>query len=265
VSDDETLVFIVSIIVSVIVWGKWICANLTVTSLGLRFGARLPLHVVPIVCAALLLAVLNLFASHDVRDSPTYIGFYLVLGAAWVGLAACFLSHWGLSVRDDALERRNPAATIGTCGALIGLTLSFAGANIGDGPGWWVVVFSGGLSTSALLFTWLAVEQTSRMSESITVDRDAASGWRLAGLLVSTGLVFGRAVAGNWKSAHETVVDFLQVGWFAVVLAFLVVLANGLFRPKPERPNGPVVAGGLMPAVLCVAIAAVYVYSLGKW
>jgi hypothetical protein len=40
------------------------------------------------------------------------------------------------------LEHGNPAA-----GAILGLTLAFARGNIGNGPGWWVVVFSAGMST----------------------------------------------------------------------------------------------------------------------
>ena len=50
----------------------------------------------------------------------------------------------------------NAAAAMATAGATIGVTLSYAGGNIGDGPGWWVVVFSAAIATAGLFACWLA-------------------------------------------------------------------------------------------------------------
>ena len=46
-------------------------------------------------------------ASYDVRDDPTYLAFYLVLGAAWVGFFMRWLVVAGISTRDDVVERAN--------------------------------------------------------------------------------------------------------------------------------------------------------------
>ena len=41
---------------------------------------------------------------------------------------------------------------------MLGVTLCYAGGNIGNGPGWWVVVFSAGLSTVALFAAWMVLD-----------------------------------------------------------------------------------------------------------
>ena len=48
-----------------------------------------------------------------------------------MGIAVETFLFCGLSVRDDAIERQNIAASCGISGALIGVTLCFAGGNIG--------------------------------------------------------------------------------------------------------------------------------------
>ena len=41
----------------------------------------------------------------DVRDSPTYLVFYLLMGAAWLRCSVWLIPLAGMSVRFDALER----------------------------------------------------------------------------------------------------------------------------------------------------------------
>src|SRR5687767_9695060 len=163
------------------------------------------LSLAPPACAAVLFLILRRYASHDVRDSGTYLTFYVIVGAAWVGVGSLLLPWLGVSPRLDALERRNTAAAVAVAGALLGLTFAFAGGNIGNGPGWWVVVFSSGLATVSLFAGWAAVEAAGHVAESVAVERDVATGLRLAGMLTAAGLVFGRAAAGDWVSAGDTV------------------------------------------------------------
>ena len=69
----------------------------------------------------------------------------------------------------------------------------FAGGNVGDGPGWWVVVFCAALSTGALFLLWGALQAATDLADSIVIERDGASAVRLAGFLVACGLVLGRS------------------------------------------------------------------------
>ena len=106
------------------------------------------------------------------RDDPLYFVFYLLMGAAWVGGGARILSFFGLCARDDVIERGNRAAAAAIAGALLGITLCFAGGNIGDGPGWWVVVFCAVLSTGVLLLFWSILDRATGMADTITIDHD---------------------------------------------------------------------------------------------
>ena len=159
-------------------------------------------------------------------------------------------TYLGLSVRDDVIERRNRAATLAFGGALIGVTCCYAGGNVGDGPGWWVVVLSAALATATLIVVWMLFTQVTPVSDTIVIDRDPAAGWRLAGLLVACGVLLGRSVAGDWTTAHEMVADWVR--WLPIVSAIVVaaILLERLARPRVGRPLAPVVALGLLPAVL---------------
>src|SRR4029453_10538043 len=147
-------------------------------------------------------------SAHDVRDDPTYLFMYVLLGAAWVGVWIRLLAMTGVSKRDDVVERSNSSAALAVAGATLGITLCYAGGNIGDGPGWWVVVFSAALATLALFAAWLLLGFASGVSDAVTVDRDPAAGLRLAAFLIGCGLILGRAVAGDWESAAATVREF---------------------------------------------------------
>ncbi len=212
-----------------------------------------------------LFVILRTAASHDVRESPQYLFFYLVLGAAWAVGSSLFLPYFGLSWRDDLLERGNLAAIPALAGAVMGIFLCFAGGNIGDGPGWWVVIFSAALSTGTLFGVWLIVENLSHPSDSVTVDRDPASGIRLGGLLVALGLVLGRSVAGDWTSAAATVRDFAMGAWPAPCLAAIATFLEQTCRPRPDAPRRSVAICGLLPAAMYLAVAVGVLIARGSW
>ncbi|MEH2163310.1 MAG: hypothetical protein V7K38_20325 [Nostoc sp.] len=107
---------------------------------------------------------MRVLASQDVRNNVLYLTFYLLMGATWVGIAVEAFLFCGLSVRDDAIERQNAAVSYSISGALIGVTLCFAGGNIGDGPGWWVVVYLAMLPIGAWFLLWLVVEFFTQIS-----------------------------------------------------------------------------------------------------
>ena len=262
-SGDEVVMLVVSAIVALVSWGAWFIAPASVSRVGRRPSGRRLLKLTPLVAAALLWVVLRNASAHDVRDDPAYLTFYLMLGAAWVGVCIRWLAIAGISTRDDVVERANGSAAIVVAGAMLGITLSYAGGNIGDGPGWWVVVFAAGLATLALFASWMVLELATGVSESVTVDRDTSAGLRLAGFLIACGLILGRSVAGDWVSAEATVRDFAVAAWPVIVLVIVAAILERLARPTPDAPRPPVVPYGLVPAFLYVAGAAYQVMWLG--
>lgn len=264
-SGDEVFVFIACTIVSLFTWLPWLWhAGFTARRCS-RFNDRWGLFVFPLVCAAVLAAILRLYSSWDVKSNPVYIGFYLVMGAAWVGFASRFLGTFGLSARDDVIERGNPAAAYAIGGALLGITLCFAGGNIGNGPGWWVVVFSAALSTLAFFLLWALLHRFTGLADAVTIDRDPASGLRLGGYFIGSGLILGRAVAGDWVSMEATVIDFVRTAWPVLLLWAAAALMERTFQPTQERPLPSPVTYGLAPLAAYVALAAFFVAQAGSW
>lgn len=264
-SEDEVFVFIGCTVVSLFTWLPWVWHAAFTARRCSRFGDRWGLFVFPLLCAAVLAAVLRLYSSSDVRTDPVYIGFYLVMGAAWVGLVSRFLGLFGLSARDDVIERANHAAAYAIGGALLGITLCFAGGNIGNGPGWWVVVFSAALSTLAFFLLWALLHRFTGLADTVTIDRDPASGLRLAGWFIGAGLILGRSVAGDWVSMQATVVDFARTAWPVLLLFAAAVLLERTFRPTRERPLPSPLVYGLAPLAAYVALAAFFVEQAGPW
>jgi uncharacterized membrane protein YjfL (UPF0719 family) len=262
-SGDEVFVALASGALALFAWLGWYLLPMRVERLGAPARGLEVLVATPPLAAAILYAVLRTAASHDVREDPIYLGFYLVMGAAWLGLGARCFPLLGVSPRDDVVERGNRAAAHAIGGALVAVMLCFAGGNIGDGPGWWVVVFSAALATATLLLLWLALDLLSGISDTVTVERDAAAGVRLAGFLVACGLILGRAVAGDWVSAGATARDFVLAAWPVLPLLAVAALAERRARPTPERPAPSPATHGTLPALLYVAVAALHVLRLG--
>ncbi len=262
-SEDEIFFVLVSGVVALITWGRWYNALYRVPRLGLHAAIRGRLGIVPLACALLLYLVLRLASASDVRDSATYLFFYMVLGAGWLGAGTLLPRAFGLSARDDVAERGNASAALAIGGALLGLTLCFAGANVGNGPGWWVVVFSALVATGALALVWQALDRFTAIGEQVTGERDLAAGLRLGGFLAASGLVLGRAVAGDWVSAEATIADFVRTGWPVLVLLVVAGVVDRWTRVTPERPESSLVAQGALPAALYCGLAVGYALSLG--
>jgi hypothetical protein len=261
-SGDEAMALLVSGVMAIWTWFIWYVPAVSVQRLGAPEPGRLMLLFVPPICAILLFAVLRSMASFDVQDSPTYIFFYMVLGAGWVGWAAKLLPYAGLSPRDDVVERGNGAAGLAVAGAVLGVTLCFAGGNIGDGPGWWVVVYSATLATITLAGLWLVLDTFTGITDTITIERDSRAGLRAAALLIGAGLILGRAVAGDWVSYVATWRDFVMVGWPALALFAIAIPVERWARPSPlGYPSAARISVGMLPGILYLLAAAAYVVT----
>lgn len=262
-SEDEVFVLLASMVVAAVGWARWNWPIPAVSWLHCGWGYRFVLVLLPIVCAGLLFAVLRWLAAADVRNDGRYLVMYEALGGAWVLAAASLLPGIGYSIRDDVLERRNGAALWTICGALVGLTLCFAGGNIGNGPGWWVVVFAAAISTLAFFALWIGFEWFARPGEAITQNRDRAAGLRLGGFLVAAGLILGRSVAGDWISAEATVRDFVLRSWPVIPLFILGLFVERLAPPQTGRGFAAAAALGLLPALIYLGGAATWLSISG--
>jgi len=215
--------------------------------------------------ATLIVIALHLWGAAEIRNNPAEQFFLAIVGVFWVVLTPKLFGWLGLSYHDDVIGRRNPAALLAICGALIGLAILYAGGSIGEGPSYSNNVFSVGLATAGWLGLWVSLEIFGDVSRSITEERDAASGLRLGGFLLATALILGRAVAGDWHSAGATISDFVRDGWPAAVLGMIAPLVERAVRPRRHRlfPSWPTY--GLAPALSYLLFAGVWLWHLGVW
>jgi uncharacterized membrane protein YjfL (UPF0719 family) len=256
-SGDEVLVVVGSMVIGIGGWALWLFRARAFDDL--RPGPS-PVSVVIsalAVLTALIALILRLYAAVDVRDAPEYLFMYSLAGLAWLRLAHTAFPFVGLHPRDDLIERNNAAALWTWVGAMTGVAFCYAGGNIGDGPGWWVVVFSGGLATAALAGVWMALGNWAGAVDSVVIDRDLAAGARFGGLLAAVGIICGMAVTGDWISAGATIADFGRA-WPVVPLVVVAIGVERAMRPRPDRPRAPLVAAGIVPALVYLA-AAIFV------
>lgn len=189
----------------------------------------------PVVAFILIVYTLKTLASFDVVNDLLYIIFYIFFGFAWIfygmKLVFCFFD---LSWIDDAINLRNKSALYALAGAFLGLTFIYCGANIGDGPGWWCVLFAGGLGVIAWFLLGMVVNSFAQIFERISLERDICCGIRTGFYLAASGIILGRASAGDWTSFFSTIVEF-TAGWPAILLALLAGLIEIYFLRKAKR------------------------------
>lgn len=259
VSDLEVRLMFVSGLAAAFFWGRWYALLILPETFGRRRPGRFLLALTPLVAVVLVWTVLRTLASADVRRSAFWTASYVLVGAAWIPVAANACALFGLSFRDDVAERGNAAAAVALAGALLALAACFAGGNVGDGPGWWVVVFSAGLATVALFVAWGVYALLTRVVEAITVDRDLGAAVRLAALLLSLGLVLARAVAGTWVSVDDAVAAFVPLSAPGLVILIVACLVERWIR-SARRVGSTVVA---VPALVYLGSAALLVVRSG--
>jgi len=258
-SDDEIVVLVISLILALIGWGYWYVVLLRADRLG-RDGspARPTLALTPLLCLAGLFILLRGLASFDVRNDLVYLAFYMVFGAAWMVPGRALFSLFGISWRDDALERRNPAAAWVVAGALAGLLACYAGANIGDGPGWWCVLFAGGLGSAVWFVAWVVVQKAGDLAEAVTVERDRDAGIRLGALLLAAGLLCGRGAAGDWTSAGRTIIEFADAWPLVPLVAGAAIVEHAAKADRDNRPRrGAALAPGWLLSLLYIGFAVI--------
>lgn len=261
---DEVLFFLLAGIVAFVGLYRWYAPLVCVARFGRRNAHRDLLGLTPGI--ALMPVIIVLMFAADPKYVVGHLDFQLLFfsGAmAWMWIGGWTCALLGLSLRDDAIERSNTASAVAISGVVVGISLIYAGSNIGAGPTIWTTIAPAAVSSCAcLLVGWLLAVST-RISESIAIDHDLASAFRFAGFFIAAGMILGRASGGDWTSWESTFQQIWQMGW-PVILASIVVMAIDVpFRPTPAQPKPSAFGLGFVPAAVLVVVAIIYVVALG--
>lgn len=216
----------------------------------------------PLASLCIILYTLRVLASFDVVNDMLYIIFYVMMGFAWtfLGMKMIFI-FFDISWIDDVLNLNNKAALYTVSGAFLGLVLIYSGANIGDGPGWWCVIFAGGLGFITWILLARLINSFAQVFERITVDRDVYCGIRFGAYLLASGIILARASAGDWTSFSSTIIEFL-VGWPVLPLTAIAVVIERYYIHKSklnESVGNTYLFGSLYWSAVYIALAVVSV------
>ena len=198
---SEVLIFVLCLVGSAVFLCRWYTFTFKSWPAERTKKARLVFGILPLAASVIVTYTLESLASFDVVGNAFWTFFYIVMGYAWIyaGLTAMSLC-FDLSWIDDALNLGNKAAMIAVTGGFLGITLIYSGANIGDGPGWWCVFFAGGLGMAAWLVLGVIVNRIGKVFYRITVERDIYCAIRTGAYFIASGIILGRASAGDWTS-----------------------------------------------------------------
>jgi len=237
--------------------------------------ARTALKLLPPASFVIILVILLTLADPTVSGSAFWTFFYIVLGFWWISVGLYLANHcFDLSWRDDVVnQNRDEPAVFPVIGSFVGLSLIYAGANVGDGPGWWCVLFAGGLGIAVWLLLGHIVHKMTGAFDTITIDRDVPCGIRMGFYLTASGLILAKASSGDWTSFGATVTEFL-VGWYVLPLTAVAIFVEKLYAEKREATGQshrkhqsagaeifPAVAWG----VAYIIMAAVTVVGVNTW
>ncbi len=257
--DDEWLAGMVGAAIAVAAAGRWYLALFRVYPVRRRVGITAALAATPPLCLAGLAVVLETATDPQVRGHPAYVGLFLVLAVTWMAAAVAALPFVaGVGVRDDAVERRNPAAAVLAAASLAAVTVVFTGANVGTGATIWTTLWPAAMATAALLLLWLGYGVATDVGEAVAVGRDPAAAVRAGGVYLAAAVVLARAVAGDYVSAADTASDFARRGWPAVAV---VVAGIGVERYATGRRS---VRRAVVVAAALIALGGVAALTVGR-
>jgi hypothetical protein len=224
-----------------------------------------------LLVAALIVNLLILFyalrhwGAHEISvDAEPQTGLML-FGQLWIFLCMGNFTWLAISMRDDAMERRNPAAFLALLGAIFAIGLIYTGANIGEGPSYANNLFCAALGTGAFCLVGLTLELSTRISTAICEGRDVATGIRIGGFFLAQGLIIARALAGDWHSTAATLRDFVHDGIFSPALLLIAIPIERLTQPTARNPSPHWLTRGLGFATLYVVATVFWLLRLGWW
>ncbi len=260
---DELAIAIGCPVVSFIYWGNWYVRALGVVALVESRQRRAILYITQLGCISLFLGILTQLSAKEVRSDPQYVLLFTAVWATALAAVTAWGSILGVRALEDGIERNNPAPLWATAGVWLGATLCSAGANIGEGLTVFTTLFPMSLALGTWAGLWLVFTVVTRNARSIAVERDSASGIRLAGLLIASGLILGRAVAGDWVSTQATIFDFAVQGRPSLVLLGIASVVEFALRPTRRNLFPSIWTAGVVPAFLYVLAASLWFAHLG--
>lgn len=205
------------------------------------------------------------WGAQEVRQEDGARVFLTLVGTAYLLFCVYFFKWMGIGLREDVVERKNTGALVTFVAATVATALIYVGGSVGEGPSYFENIFSVGLALAAFFIIWILLEAGAKVSMSIAEERDLASGIRFSGFLLAVGLILARAVAGDWHSASATVHDFFRDGWPVAIVFGVALIAELLARPNRHLRVPPWPLFGLVPSLLYLAIAGVWLRHLGAW
>lgn len=260
--EDELLAFGASLVAGAMGLFAWYGPGLFVTRLASVGWARNALLLAPLLALGGLWRVLATAAALDVTSDVRYQALFVAMGTIWVFHLPRAITFIGVSYRDDALERRNAAASVAVLGSVLGLGALFAGSNMGEGPSIWNTVETALVATGMLALGVFVLAALTGVGETISVERDLAAGLRFGAWIAASGVVLAGAAAGDWAGERAMVSDLLAYGWPVAVLLAIAVAAERTLRPTERTPRPAVLAAGLVPAVGYLGSSLAYVAYL---
>jgi len=234
---SEIIVFVVSCVMLLVFLIRWYQPLIKAWPPEKNKPAKTILALLPAFFLLLILFVLKFLASFDVVDSAVYIVFYIVLGFAWMSISLSLMTFFFDLRAGDSVYLNNKAALAAVTGEFFAAAFIYAGANVGDGPGWWCVIFAGSLGLAAWIILGLVIHLCTGIFERITVDRDAGCAVRFLVYLLASGAVLGYACSGDWTSFSMTVAEF-AAGWPVLPLTAVFIIIEILFKNRRKVKNG---------------------------
>jgi uncharacterized membrane protein YjfL (UPF0719 family) len=252
-------------------WGYW-NPILRTPRVGVQRVNRFMMAAWPLSGLVVTYIVVQTWGDAKVRGHFDYVLLFLVGAVAWLGMADAAISVFGISSRDDAIERDNRAATVAVGSWLLGVSVVYALSNVGAGPTIWTTLAPACVGTIALIVAYLIIAIVGgTTTDDITIDCDLASGLRLAGALLSAALILGRAGGGQWTSWTQTWIDLLRYSWPVWPLALLAGVVHRWLRPSPPCPRPNEFVCGVAPALIYLLFGVVAVgltphgFEPSKW
>ncbi len=236
-SGDEVFFLVIASILTLFAVARYYAPLIRTSPMVSPPSRHKLLALVPLLCLSIVLIVLATASDPaTVRGHEDYMTLFIVGAVPWVVFPAIFGGFFGISFRDDAIERRNTPAAIALTGAMLGFTCCYAGSNIGSGDTIWTTIVPALLSAVALFICWFLVELIARASETITIERREPAAWILGGFLTLAGVNFGWAMTGDWKSLDATMTDFFHRAWPTALLMILTIFALRRERARCSAP-----------------------------
>ena len=174
-----------------LVWGCWYWELASAAPLGAKRRERRLLQWAP--AASLVLSTIVVIARGEIFLPSVGLAKHLMMWFFWVTSMTLSIPYFGLIARDDVAERDNKAAALAIAGAIVAFAFcsALAGHRALVAGLEREVIWEASGAFGLLLIVWYVVETKTHLSETITIERDASAGWRLAGVLLAAALLLG--------------------------------------------------------------------------